>query len=159
MAQKVKNLPTMEETRVLSLGREDPLEKGMANHSSILAWRIPQTEEPGGLHSMGVTKSLTQLSDHHFHFSLHTVLISPDCFLEASTSPLGNKGLKQITQTSPGPCSSSPLLKKECVTPGCVLSSLFPGLPGGYGQGSQVKLLPESMLSKAWSLLLLKMFL
>ena len=47
MAQKVKNLPTMEETRVLSLGREDPLEKGMANHSSILAWRIPQTEEPG----------------------------------------------------------------------------------------------------------------
>ena len=55
MAQKVKNLPTMEETRVLSLGREDPLEKGMANHSSILAWRIPQTEDPGVLHSMGVT--------------------------------------------------------------------------------------------------------
>ena len=48
MAQKVKNLPAMEDTRVLSLGREDPLEKGMANHSSILAWRIPQTEEPGG---------------------------------------------------------------------------------------------------------------
>ena len=120
----VKNLPAMEETRVLSPGWKDPLEKGMVNHSSILAWRTPQTEEPGGLHAMGVPKSLTQLSDHHFHFLLHIVLISSDCFLEASTSPLGNKGLKQITQTSPGPCSSSLLLKKGCVTPGCVLSSL-----------------------------------
>ena len=50
---QVKNLPVMQETQVWSLGQEDPLEKGMANHSSILAWRIPQTEEPGGLHSMG----------------------------------------------------------------------------------------------------------
>ena len=94
MAQTVENLPVMEETRVQSLGWEDPLEKGMATHSSILAWRIPQTEEPGGLQSTGVPKSLTQLSDHHFHFSLHTALISPDRFLEASTSPLGNKGVK-----------------------------------------------------------------
>ena len=53
MAQMVKNLPTMLETRVLSLGREDPLEEEMATHSSILAWRIPWTEEPGGLQSMG----------------------------------------------------------------------------------------------------------
>ena len=45
----VKNLPAMLETLVPSLGPEDPLEKGMASHSSILAWRIPQTEEPGGL--------------------------------------------------------------------------------------------------------------
>ena len=43
----------MQETRVWALGREDPLEKGMATHSSILAWRIPWTEEPGGLQSMG----------------------------------------------------------------------------------------------------------
>ena len=49
----VKNLPTMPETQVQSLGRADPLEKDMATHSSILAWRIPWTEEPGGLHSMG----------------------------------------------------------------------------------------------------------
>ena len=49
----VKNLPAMQETRVLSLGREDPLEKGMATHSSILAWRIPWAEEPCGLQSMG----------------------------------------------------------------------------------------------------------
>ena len=47
----VKNLPTVQETRVLSLGREDPLEKEMATHPSILAWRIP-AEEPGGLQSM-----------------------------------------------------------------------------------------------------------
>ena len=49
MAQMVKNLPGTQETQVQSLGREDPLEKGMATHSIILAWRIPWTEEPGGL--------------------------------------------------------------------------------------------------------------
>ena len=53
MAQTVKNLPMMQETQVRSLGREGPLEKGMAAHSSILAWRIPWTEEPGELQSMG----------------------------------------------------------------------------------------------------------
>ena len=53
MAQMVKNLLTMRETPVQSLGREDPLEEGMAAHSSTLAWRIPWTEEPGGLHSTG----------------------------------------------------------------------------------------------------------
>ena len=51
-AQMVKNLPEMQETQVQSLGWEDPLEKGMATHSSILAWRIPRTEEPGELQSM-----------------------------------------------------------------------------------------------------------
>ena len=49
----VKNLPVMQEKPVQSLGQEDPLEKALATHSSILAWRIPWTEEPGGLHSMG----------------------------------------------------------------------------------------------------------
>ena len=53
VAQTVKNLPAIQETRVQSLFREDPLEKGMATHSSILAWRIPWREEPGGLQSMG----------------------------------------------------------------------------------------------------------
>ena len=53
MAQSVKNSPAMWETWVQSLGREDPLEKEMAIHSSILAWRIPWTEEPGWLQSMG----------------------------------------------------------------------------------------------------------
>ena len=53
VAQIVKNPPAMWETQVQSLGWEDPLEKGIATHSSILAWRIPWTEEPGGLQSMG----------------------------------------------------------------------------------------------------------
>ena len=53
MAHMVKNLPAMQETQVQSLGLEDPLEKGMAIHSSVLAWEIPWTEEPGGLPSMG----------------------------------------------------------------------------------------------------------
>ena len=63
MGQTVKNLPAMLEARVQSLGWEDPLEKGMATHSSISAWRIPRTEETYGLQSYGVTKSRTRLSD------------------------------------------------------------------------------------------------
>ena len=53
MAQTVKSLPALWETQVRSLGQEDPLEKGMATHSNILAWSIPWTEEPGGRQSMG----------------------------------------------------------------------------------------------------------
>ena len=53
MAQMVKNALAMQETQVPSLGRKDPLEKEIATHSSILAWRIPWTEEPGGAQSMG----------------------------------------------------------------------------------------------------------
>ena len=53
MAQAVKNLPAMQETRVRSLGQEDPLEEEMANHSSILTWRILWTEEPGRLQLVG----------------------------------------------------------------------------------------------------------
>ena len=53
LAQMVKNLPAMQETQVRSLGQEDPLVEGTATHSSLLAWRIPWTEEPGGLQSMG----------------------------------------------------------------------------------------------------------
>ena len=69
MAQLVKNLPAMRETWVQFLGWEAPLEKGMATHSTILAWRIPWTEEPGELPRTGpclqpmVTKSRTRLSD------------------------------------------------------------------------------------------------
>ena len=62
-AQMVKNLPAMWETWVPSPSQKDPLEKGMATHSSLLAWRIPWTEEPGGLQSMGFAKSPTRLSN------------------------------------------------------------------------------------------------
>ena len=57
VAQMVKNLPAMLETQVQSLGWEDPLEKGMATHFSILAWRTPWIQEPGGLQSMGHKES------------------------------------------------------------------------------------------------------
>ena len=56
MAQKVKSPPAMQETQVQSLGWEDPLEEGMAIHSSVLAWRISWTEEPGGLQYMGLQR-------------------------------------------------------------------------------------------------------
>ena len=74
MAQTVKNLPAMWETWVRSLGREDPLDKGMATHSSILAWRIPWTEEPGGLQSMGPQESdtLTHLLKDRRQEGLHS---------------------------------------------------------------------------------------
>ena len=56
VAQKVKNLPAVQEIWIPSLGQEDSPEKGMATHSSILAWRIPWTEKPGGLQSIGLQK-------------------------------------------------------------------------------------------------------
>ena len=59
IAQSVKNLPVKQETQAQSLGQEDPLEKGMATHSSIFAWRIPWTEEPGSLDFMGSQESDT----------------------------------------------------------------------------------------------------
>ena len=58
VAQMVKNLPAAQERQVCSLGREDPLEKGMATHSSVLAWRIPWTEELGGLQFMGLQSQI-----------------------------------------------------------------------------------------------------
>ena len=64
MAQMVKNLPAKQKTPVRSLGQEDPLACGMATYSSILAWRIPWMEEPGGLESMESKKSWTQLSTY-----------------------------------------------------------------------------------------------
>ena len=62
VAQTVKNMPAMQETQVQTMGQEDPLEKGTATHSSILAWRIPWAGEPGGLQSMG-SQRVTRLSD------------------------------------------------------------------------------------------------
>ena len=64
MVQTVKNLPAMRETWVQSLGLEDPLEKGMATHSKILAWRIPWTEEPGRLQSTGSESDMTERLSH-----------------------------------------------------------------------------------------------
>ena len=74
MAQMVKNLPAMQETRVLSLGWEDPLEKEMATHSGIFAWEIPWTEEPGGQQSMGLQR--IRLSFSLLLFSWFSLLVT-----------------------------------------------------------------------------------
>ena len=76
LSRLVKNLPVTQETRVWSLGWEDPLEKEMATHSSILAWKIPWMEEPGRLQSIGVAKSQTRLSN--FTFTLNTTVDKVD---------------------------------------------------------------------------------
>ena len=67
VAQMVKSLPTMWETQVQSLGWEDLLEKEMATHSSILAWKIPKMEEPGRLQSMGSQRIRHETEQLHFH--------------------------------------------------------------------------------------------
>ena len=77
VAQRLKRLPGMRETRVRSLGWEDPLEKEIATHSSTLAWRIPWREEPGGLLLHGVAKSQTRLGDFTFTF-----MVPPDIHLD-----------------------------------------------------------------------------
>ena len=69
LAQMVNNLPIILETQVWSLGQEDPLEKGMATHSSIPAWKIPWTEEPGGLQSMGSQRVGHDWKTNTFTFS------------------------------------------------------------------------------------------
>ena len=86
VAQRVKNLPTVRETRVRSLGWEDPLEKEMATHSSILAWRIPWTEEPGKLQSRRVTKLNTTEQLTLALFSPHISYAPAPLDLASSTS-------------------------------------------------------------------------
>ena len=106
VAQMVKNLPEIQETQVWFLGQEDLLEKGMATHCSILAWRIPWTEEPGGLQSMGtffitvppgkppelshtslyliLTRTLRE--EEHFQMRILRLLeFTQSCYLEASS--------------------------------------------------------------------------
>ena len=87
VAQTVKRLPAMRETRVQSLGQEDPLEKEMATHSSILAWRIPWMEEPGRLQSTG-SQSRTRLSDFTF-FSLYHMCMYVRSVVSDSVGPHG----------------------------------------------------------------------
>ena len=67
VAQMVKNLPAMQEIQVQSLDWKDPLEKGMATHSSILAWRIPWTEEPGRLQAIGLPRVGHDWATEHTH--------------------------------------------------------------------------------------------
>ena len=91
VVQMVKNIPAMQETKLWPLGREDPLEKGMATHSGILAWRIPWTEEPGGLWFMGsqrvrhnwVTKIFILICS--WDFNMEWVLVLTECYSMSTT--------------------------------------------------------------------------
>ena len=106
MAQTVKNLPAMRETRVRSLCREDPLEKEMATYSSILAWRIPWTEEPGRLYSPWNRKELGQeWATFTFIIIERTILDSPSKWINLACEDLtsGNQHVKhQYTLMSKG---------------------------------------------------------
>ena len=105
VAQRLKRLPSMQETWVWSLGREDPLEKEMATHSSILAWRIPWMEEPGGLQSTG-----SQRVGHDWATSLSVSLMCtcqshpPSlCFVCGGDSPKPRKNNQKCRHTFPAP--------------------------------------------------------
>ena len=81
VAQTVKNLPAMQETWVWSLGGENPLEEEMATYSSILAWRISWTEEPGGLQSTGSQRmGHNPVTNTHTHTHTHTYILYLECF-------------------------------------------------------------------------------
>ena len=115
MAQTVKNLPALQETWVWSLGWEEPLEEEMATHCYNLAWRIPWTEEPGGLQSMGsqrvrhgwATNAFTSFSLSPRPSIFHQPLLStvPWSFQAKKTCPwvCGRKGRKVITEAMPSP--------------------------------------------------------
>ena len=95
VAQQVRNLPTMQETQetgVWSLGREDPLEEGIATHSSNLAWRIPQTEEPGRLQSIGL-----QRVSHNWACFCLCVCISAQFWASPVTKLVKNPPAIQVT--------------------------------------------------------------
>ena len=100
----VKNLPEMQETQVQSLGQEDPLEKGMSTHSSILAWRIPWTEESGGLQSMESQLDTTE----RLTFSLSNIIVwrrkwqPTPVFL-----PRESQGQKSLVGCRPWGCTES----------------------------------------------------
>ena len=76
VAQTVKNLPAMQKTQVQSLGWEDPLEKRMVTHSSILAWKIPWTKEPGGLQSIDLRKVRHDSVTNTFHFLFFSLCVA-----------------------------------------------------------------------------------
>ena len=81
VAQMVKKLSAMQETWIRSLSQEDPLEKGMVTHSSILAWRTPWTEEPGGLQSMGLQRAGHDWATNTFVFIILLLTVSVMSFL------------------------------------------------------------------------------
>ena len=100
MAKRLKRLPGMPETWVQSLSREDPLEKEMATHSSILAWRIPWTEEPGSLQSTG-HKELDTNERLHFHFQ----------YIATSSLLIKERKCLKTQRMAPGPSPTRCILR------------------------------------------------
>ena len=122
----LKNLPARQETQVQSLSQEDPLEKGMATHSSILGWRIPRTEEPGGLQSTvpgghkewDTTEWLTLSSTpYHSHAHYQEIIFNAPCFIPESLS---------ITKSQALLGRSSFLSATVVETASCLSQSIFP---------------------------------
>ena len=108
VAQLVKNPPAMLETWVPSLGWEDPMEEGMATHSIILAWRIPRTEDPGGLQSRGLLDTADRLTHTH-----KEVAVAVRCCPEAETTgcralSLCSSEQKSNDQTTGAQCRARP---------------------------------------------------
>ena len=108
MAQIVKNLPAMQETRFRSLGQEDPLEKEMATHSSVLAWRIPWTEEPGRLQSMGSQRVSHDLATSLSFLSFFSVIVLIGSDAEGNCMPIAAAKSLQLCLTQCGPIDGRP---------------------------------------------------
>ena len=115
MAQRLKNLPAMWETWVQSLGWEDPLEKEMATHSSILAWRIPWTEEPDGLQSTGSQRVghdwATSLSLSH-GYTTNFFSLSPSLWISAVQEIIVAKGRMFLPRD---PIMASLIWREDCL--------------------------------------------
>ena len=134
VAQTVKNLPTMQETRVRSLGQEDPLWMGMSIHFSILAWRIPWTEEPGGLQSLGhrrVRYDLAAKQQQHYIYILFLGRLCAALLLSCqvvsnSLWPHGPQHARPpCPSLSPGICSSSCPVSQWCCLTSLSSAALF----------------------------------
>ena len=144
----VKNLPAMQETQVGSLGQEDPLEKGMATHSSILAWRIPWSEEPGGLQPTGSqrVRNTTERLTLHFTSPRNP---DPPWFMDRGEELTGQSGtwkggvrgrwqggVVNVVQRKPS-VDSSPRPRRYCVP--CLCSLQVPGAEEALGNRVNVR--------------------
>ena len=151
VAQMLKNLPTMQEAPVRSLRQEDPLEKGMATHSSILAWRIPRTEEPRGLQSMGsqrvghnwATNTLVYVGVKGSHFSL--------TFLFASATAAAKSLQLDMLQSCPTLCDPIDGSRPGSPVPGILQARTLEWVAISFSNACKWKVKGKS-LSPVWLL-------
>ena len=138
VAQMVKSLPEMQETQVWSLGQEDPLEKGMATHCSILAWRVPWTEEPGGLQSVRSQTVRHNWATNNFTF-IRSDIFQVVKWQKINSEQLKKKGKKKLWATG---SSSNILIRHLGRSPG-----------GGHGNPQQYSCLenPNGQRGAWWA--------